>query len=122
MLDYIDRMTRDAVQLGPEDIARLREVGYDDTAILQMTLIGSWFNYINRVADALGVGRGADRPRSHGDLGPTISSTEIGVFLATCWALTQRLPCVARAVWHPELASSARPCCEHRALEAWRQS
>jgi len=58
MLDFIDRMTRDAVQLGSEDIARLRHVGYDDTAILQMTLIGSWFNYINRVADALGVGRG----------------------------------------------------------------
>jgi alkylhydroperoxidase family enzyme len=57
MLDYIDQMTRDAVQLGPEDLMRLREVGYDDTAILQMTLIGAWFNYINRVADALGVGR-----------------------------------------------------------------
>jgi alkylhydroperoxidase family enzyme len=26
-------------------------------AILQITLIASWFNYINRVADALGVGR-----------------------------------------------------------------
>ena len=58
MLDYIDRMTRDAVQLGQGDIARLRDVGYDDTAILQMTLIGAWFNYVNRVADALGVGRG----------------------------------------------------------------
>ena len=34
-----------------------REAGFDDTAILQMTLIASWFNYINRVADALGVGR-----------------------------------------------------------------
>jgi alkylhydroperoxidase family enzyme len=59
MLDYIDRMTRDAVQLGPEDLVRLREVGYTDTAILQMTLIGAWFNYVNRVADALGVGRGS---------------------------------------------------------------
>jgi alkylhydroperoxidase family enzyme len=29
----------------------------DDRAILQITLIASWFNYINRVADALGVGR-----------------------------------------------------------------
>jgi alkylhydroperoxidase family enzyme len=57
MLDYIDRMTRDAVQLGPGDLARLREHGFTDTAILQMTLIGAWFNYINRVADALGVGR-----------------------------------------------------------------
>ena len=58
MLDYIDRMTKDAVQLGPEDLATLREHGFNDTAILQMTLIGAWFNYINRVADALGIGRG----------------------------------------------------------------
>ena len=58
MLDYIDRMTRDAVQLGPDDLAKLREHGFNDTAILQMTLIGAWFNYINRVADALGIGRG----------------------------------------------------------------
>jgi alkylhydroperoxidase family enzyme len=35
----------------------LRKVGFDDTGILQMTLIASFFNYINRVADALGVGR-----------------------------------------------------------------
>ena len=33
------------------------EVGFDDKGILQITLIASWFNYINRVADALGVGR-----------------------------------------------------------------
>lgn len=58
MLDYVHRMTTDAVQLGPGDLARLREVGFDDTAILQMTLIGAWFCYINKVADALGVGRG----------------------------------------------------------------
>ena len=57
MLDYADRLTRDATQIGPEDLARLREAGYNDQAILQMTLIASWFNYINRVADALGVGR-----------------------------------------------------------------
>ncbi len=58
MLEYAERMTRDATQLGPQDVARLREVGYDDRAILQITLIAGWFNYINKVADALGVGRG----------------------------------------------------------------
>ena len=31
--------------------------GLDDRGILQITLIACWFNYINRVADALGVGR-----------------------------------------------------------------
>ena len=57
MLDYVAQLTRDATRLGPEDHEELRAVGFDDRAILQITLIASWFNYINRVADALGVGR-----------------------------------------------------------------
>jgi uncharacterized peroxidase-related enzyme len=58
MCDYVVKLTRDAVQCGPEDHAKLRAAGFDDRGILQITLIASWFNYINRVADALGVGRG----------------------------------------------------------------
>ena len=58
MLDYVVQMTRDATRIGPQHHARLRDVGFDDRGILQMTLIAAWFNYINRVADALGVGRG----------------------------------------------------------------
>jgi uncharacterized peroxidase-related enzyme len=57
MLDYVAQLTRDATRIGPQDHERLRAVGFDDQAILQITLIASWFNYINRVADALGVGR-----------------------------------------------------------------
>ncbi len=57
MLDYVDRLTRDSTALGPGDLDRLRQAGFDDTGILQITLIACWFNYINRVADALGVGR-----------------------------------------------------------------
>ena len=57
MLDYVVQLTKDATQIGPQNHARLRNEGFDDRAILQMTLIASWFNYINRVADALGVGR-----------------------------------------------------------------
>jgi uncharacterized peroxidase-related enzyme len=57
MLDYVVKLTRDATQISPDDHIRLRDVGFDDKAILQITLIASWFNYINRVADALGVGR-----------------------------------------------------------------
>ena len=60
MLDYVSKLTRDATRISPEDHARLRSVGFDDKGILQITLIASWFNYINRVADALGVGR--DQP------------------------------------------------------------
>ena len=57
MLDYVAQVTLDATRIGREDHEGLRAVGFDDRGILQITLIASWFNYINRVADALGVGR-----------------------------------------------------------------
>jgi uncharacterized peroxidase-related enzyme len=57
MLDFVVKLTRDATQISPRDHERLRAAGFDDRSILQITLIASWFNYINRVADALGVGR-----------------------------------------------------------------
>ncbi len=57
MLDYVVKLTRDATKVWKDDIEGLRAVGFDDRGILQITLIASWFNYINRVADALGVGR-----------------------------------------------------------------
>jgi uncharacterized peroxidase-related enzyme len=57
MLDYVGKVTLRATSIGPDDHGRLRAHGFDDRAILQITLIASWFNYINRVADALGVGR-----------------------------------------------------------------
>jgi len=57
MLDYVEALTKDATRIGKEDHEKLRAAGFDDRGILQITLIASWFNYINRVADALGVGR-----------------------------------------------------------------
>lgn len=57
MLDYVVKLTKDATKIWKDDHERLRAAGFDDRGILQITLIASWFNYINRVADALGVGR-----------------------------------------------------------------
>jgi alkylhydroperoxidase family enzyme len=57
MLDYVVQITKDATRIGPRHHETLRQAGFDDRGILQITLIASWFNYINRVADALGVGR-----------------------------------------------------------------
>ena len=51
------KITKDATRCSPADHDALRAVGFDDRGILQITLITAWFNYINRVADALGVGR-----------------------------------------------------------------
>ena len=56
-LDYVVKLTTDATQCSRDDHERLRALGLDDRGILQITLIACWFNYINRVADALGVGR-----------------------------------------------------------------
>jgi len=57
MCEYVVQLTKDATKIHPGFHERLRAAGFDDKAILQITLIASWFNYINRVADALGVGR-----------------------------------------------------------------
>jgi uncharacterized peroxidase-related enzyme len=57
MLDYVVKLTKDATKVRKNDHDGLRAAGFNDQAILQITLIASWFNYINRVADALGVGR-----------------------------------------------------------------
>ena len=56
MLEYAEQITRDATGVTDDHHARLRAAGFDDRGILQITLIAAWFNYINRVADALGVG------------------------------------------------------------------
>lgn len=57
MLDYVVKLTKDATKCSKQDIETLHAAGFEDRAVLQITLIASWFNYINRVADALGVGR-----------------------------------------------------------------
>ena len=57
MLDYAVQLTKDATKISRADHERIRAAGFDDRGILQITLIAAWFNYINRVADALGVGR-----------------------------------------------------------------
>ncbi len=57
MIDYVVKLTQDATKVTKDDHEKLRAAGFEDQAILQITLIASWFNYINRVADALGVGR-----------------------------------------------------------------
>jgi len=62
MIDYVVKLTKDATKVRKDDHEKLRAAGFEDQAILQITLIASWFNYINRVADALGVGREGREP------------------------------------------------------------
>jgi uncharacterized peroxidase-related enzyme len=60
MLDFAIKMTVAPYKHTREDVERLRAVGFDDTGILQITMIAAYFNYINRIADALGVGKPAE--------------------------------------------------------------
>jgi uncharacterized peroxidase-related enzyme len=56
MLDYAKKLTLESHRMTPQDHERLRAAGFDDKAILQITMIAAWFNYINRIASSLGVG------------------------------------------------------------------
>lgn len=58
MLDYAVLLTRGSFKATSANLDRLRQVGFDDVGILQITMIASWFNAINRIADGLGVGKG----------------------------------------------------------------
>lgn len=52
---FAERLSRDPAAMGESDIAALRAQGWEDRAIHDATQIIAYFNYINRVAEALGV-------------------------------------------------------------------
>ncbi len=55
ILEYAERITRDAASMTRDDLRGLRERGVTDEGILHAAAIASYFNYINRISDALGV-------------------------------------------------------------------
>lgn len=55
LLAYTERLTLTPARCTESDIAELRAAGWSDVAIHDAVQVVSYFNYINRVADALGV-------------------------------------------------------------------
>jgi uncharacterized peroxidase-related enzyme len=55
LCDYAAELTRRPWAIAPADIDRLRSVGLSDRAIHDAAQVISYFNYINRIADGLGV-------------------------------------------------------------------
>jgi uncharacterized peroxidase-related enzyme len=55
LLDYAVSLTCEPAERKLEDVERLREYGFDDSAILKITEIGAYYGYVNRVVSALGV-------------------------------------------------------------------
>ena len=55
MLDYAVKLTRTPGKVDEGDVAGLRDAGFDDVAILDICQIVCYYNYVNRLADGLGV-------------------------------------------------------------------
>lgn len=55
LLKYAERVTRNPAKMTKEDIDALRTEGFSDEAILDAACVASYFNYINRISEALGV-------------------------------------------------------------------
>ena len=55
MLDYVVKLTKTPSQMEENDVRNLRAVGFDELAVLHIVLLSSWFNYITRVAEGLGI-------------------------------------------------------------------
>ncbi len=55
MLDYALELTLAPWNVEEGHVERLREAGFDETAILDICQVVSYFNYVNRMADGLGV-------------------------------------------------------------------
>lgn len=49
------RLTHHQHEMSPADLDRLRAVGFDDRGIHDAVQVVAYFNYITRIADALGV-------------------------------------------------------------------
>jgi uncharacterized peroxidase-related enzyme len=52
---FAERLTHHPAEMGEVDVASLRTAGFDDLQIHDAIQVVSYFNYINRVADAVGV-------------------------------------------------------------------
>ncbi len=55
MLDYAAKLTTSPWAMTPEDIEDLRKTGFEEGEILDINLIASYFNFVNRVVHGLGV-------------------------------------------------------------------
>jgi uncharacterized peroxidase-related enzyme len=55
MLDYVTKVTHRPRDVTGDDVAELREVGFDDRAIHDICAITAYFAFVNRIADGLGV-------------------------------------------------------------------
>ncbi len=54
LLSFAEKVARDAGEMTPDDIAKLRLAGFSDRALLDAAHVAGFFSYMNRVVQALG--------------------------------------------------------------------
>ena len=55
MIDYVLKLTRTPGDMNVADVEALKSVGFDDAGALDMGQGASYYNYVNRLADGMGV-------------------------------------------------------------------
>ena len=55
VLDFAVKLTETPGEMQPSDVETLRRQGFTDLAIHDVVQVTAYFNYINRIADGLGV-------------------------------------------------------------------
>lgn len=55
MLDYAAKLTTEPWKMVEEDVIALREVGFSDSAILDINQVTAYYAFANRLVDGLGV-------------------------------------------------------------------
>jgi len=55
LLEFAEKLTREPSSCREHDIHLLRQAGWSDSPILDATLVISYFAFVNRIADGLGV-------------------------------------------------------------------
>jgi uncharacterized peroxidase-related enzyme len=55
LCDFAVRLTHQPAGLGQADIDRVREAGWSDAAVHDAIQVIAYFNYVNRIAEAVGI-------------------------------------------------------------------
>ncbi len=55
LVEFAVKLTAEPARVDEDDIAKLRAIGFDDIGISSCVQVVSYFNYINRVAEGLGI-------------------------------------------------------------------
>jgi len=55
MLTYVEKLTLTPSEMAKGDVSALRKAGFVDSAILDINQVTSYYAYVNRLADGLGV-------------------------------------------------------------------